>query len=328
MEGGCRNQREDAAVGGCRRGGARGGALSVHPGSRSTGTSKMAFVLLLWVLTLVTGGWAYVQGAPTGVRDPRPRVCLRRPVAVPAWRGPALRLRGGDGGGLTVGTNGARTASAGAAPVPVEGVKGADAGALEGEAAGTAVAERVLDVDELKMEAMRRLGASLRIGGSGTARRKFKNVRTGKADKVDDTKFQNTLKRLGINPLAEIEELTMFKENGGTMKFVSPKVLASVSSNTFVVQGTFTSTGPGGAPEKPAKPAAAAAPDDATAAKAKAPRVRKEKKPKEYLGGEEMEDEPQDADAVGAGGGVGGRGEGGGSEDMLDAVSGEGGNGG
>lgn len=109
----------------------------------------MAFVLLLWVLTLVTGGWAYVQGAPTGVRDPRPRVCLRRPVAVPAWRGPALRLRGGDGGGLTVGTNGARTASAGAAPVPVEGVKGADAGALEGEAAGTAVAERVLDVDEV-----------------------------------------------------------------------------------------------------------------------------------------------------------------------------------
>jgi len=111
----------------------------------------------------------------------------------------------------------------------------------------------------MKVEALRRLGASLRIGGPGTARRKFKVVRK-RAGKAEDVKFQNTLKRLGINPLAEIEELTMFKDNGATLRFTNPRVLASVSSNTFVVQGGFTETKPVGAaaPDATSVPAVAA----------------------------------------------------------------------
>ena len=127
-------------AGGCRPGGARRGALPVHRVSRGTGR---AFVLLLWVLTLVAGGSAYVGQDEA-----------RRPVAALVCRWPELRLRGG--GGPKVGTNGAGPGSPSArTPVQVkqaEGVKGADTVVVEGEVTGDTgaeVAERILDVDEV-----------------------------------------------------------------------------------------------------------------------------------------------------------------------------------
>ena len=47
-------------------------------------------------------------------------------------------------------------------------------------------------VDELKVEALRVIGAGLRRGGHGTARRKFQKVRK-QSSKADEAKFQVNL---------------------------------------------------------------------------------------------------------------------------------------
>jgi hypothetical protein len=44
-------------------------------------------------------------------------------------------------------------------------------------------------VDEMKIEALRAIGESLRRGGHGTARRKFKKIRK-QSSKADEAKFQ------------------------------------------------------------------------------------------------------------------------------------------
>merc|ERR1712217_993087 len=53
----------------------------------------------------------------------------------------------------------------------------------------------------------------------------------------DEKQMQAQLKRLGVNNIPGIEEVNMFKEDGTVIHFASPKVQASVSSNTFVVSG-------------------------------------------------------------------------------------------
>ncbi|EKX44590.1 hypothetical protein GUITHDRAFT_40281, partial [Guillardia theta CCMP2712] len=85
-------------------------------------------------------------------------------------------------------------------------------------------------------EALRKLGASLRIGGPGTSRRKFKNVRA-MSDKAEDAMFQGTLRKLGINQVPDIKEVQFVKEDGTCMVFSNPRVLANIGSNTFVCQG-------------------------------------------------------------------------------------------
>jgi hypothetical protein len=47
-------------------------------------------------------------------------------------------------------------------------------------------------VDEMKIEALRSIGASLRRGGHGTARRKFQKVRK-QSSKADEAKFQASI---------------------------------------------------------------------------------------------------------------------------------------
>merc|ERR1712203_480168 len=54
---------------------------------------------------------------------------------------------------------------------------------------------------------------------------------------ADEKQMQAQLKRLGVNNIPGIEEVNMFKEDGTVIHFASPKVQASVSSNTFVVSG-------------------------------------------------------------------------------------------
>lgn len=50
-------------------------------------------------------------------------------------------------------------------------------------------------MDEMKIESLRAIGASLRRGGHGTARRKFQKVRK-QSSKADEAKFQVSRKRL------------------------------------------------------------------------------------------------------------------------------------
>jgi nascent polypeptide-associated complex subunit beta len=68
-----------------------------------------------------------------------------------------------------------------------------------------------------------RLQQNVRIGGKGTARRKRKTVH--KTASGDDKKLQQTLKRLGVTNVPQIDEVNMFKDDGTVLHFTNPKGL-------------------------------------------------------------------------------------------------------
>jgi len=84
-------------------------------------------------------------------------------------------------------------------------------------------------------ERLKKLGATTRIGGKGTPRRKVKRApaRSG----GDDKKLQQTLKKLNVQPIQAIEEVNMFKSDGNVIHFSAPKVHAAVPANTFAIYG-------------------------------------------------------------------------------------------
>ncbi|CAI5734555.1 unnamed protein product [Peronospora destructor] len=81
----------------------------------------------------------------------------------------------------------------------------------------------------------------VRTGGKGSVRRKHKAAH--KTVTVDDMKLGGTLKRLGVTPIPGVEEVNLFKADGKVIHFQSPKVQASIASNTFAVSG-FSQTKP------------------------------------------------------------------------------------
>lgn len=70
-------------------------------------------------------------------------------------------------------------------------------------------------------ERLKKLGASSRIGGKGTPRRKMK--RAPQRSATDDKKLQQTLKKLNVQPIQAIEEVNMFKSDGNVIHFAAPK---------------------------------------------------------------------------------------------------------
>ena len=75
----------------------------------------------------------------------------------------------------------------------------------------------------------------VRTGGKGTVRRKHKAAH--KVTAADDKKLNATLKKLGVTPIPGVEEVNLFKADGQVIHFASPKVQASISSNTYAVSG-------------------------------------------------------------------------------------------
>jgi len=75
----------------------------------------------------------------------------------------------------------------------------------------------------------------VRTGGKGTVRRKKKAAH--KANGADDKKLSATLKKLGVTNIPGVEEVNLFKADGQVIHFASPKVQASIASNTFAVSG-------------------------------------------------------------------------------------------
>ncbi|KAL2885736.1 Nascent polypeptide-associated complex subunit beta [Ceratocystis lukuohia] len=97
-------------------------------------------------------------------------------------------------------------------------------------------------------ERLKKLGATARLGyvtrpatpftlpyGKGTPRRKAK--RTPQRSSADDHKLQATLKKLNTQPIANIEEVNMFKSDGNVIHFNQARVHAAVPSNTFAIYG-------------------------------------------------------------------------------------------
>lgn len=60
------------------------------------------------------------------------------------------------------------------------------------------------------------------LGGKGTVRRKI--VRKPKPSAAqDDKKLQGALKKLNVQPIAGVEEVNMFQEDGNVLHFTAPK---------------------------------------------------------------------------------------------------------
>lgn len=76
----------------------------------------------------------------------------------------------------------------------------------------------------------------VRTGGKGSVRRVKATVH--KAAAADDKRLMQSLKRMGCNQIPGIEEVNLFLNNGEVIHFESPKVQASIQSNTYVVSGT------------------------------------------------------------------------------------------
>jgi nascent polypeptide-associated complex subunit beta len=91
-------------------------------------------------------------------------------------------------------------------------------------------------IDQEKLAKLQRMAAGVRTGGKGSVRRKKKAAH--KAAPTDDKRLQSTLKRLQLNVLPNIEEVSIIRENGSVIHFKSPKVQAQISANTYVVSGT------------------------------------------------------------------------------------------
>ncbi|XP_076955054.1 basic transcription factor 3-like [Bidens hawaiensis] len=87
-----------------------------------------------------------------------------------------------------------------------------------------------MNVDKLK-----KMAGVVRIGGKGSVRRKKKVVHK---ITTDDKRLQNTLKRIGVNIIPQIEEVTIFKDDTIYIQFLNPKVEVPVPANTWVVSGS------------------------------------------------------------------------------------------
>lgn len=76
-----------------------------------------------------------------------------------------------------------------------------------------------------------------RIGGKGTQRRKVKASANKGGNASDDKKTGLQFKKMGLHPIPGIEEVNMFTENNEVIHFKDPKVMASLQSNTYGIQG-------------------------------------------------------------------------------------------
>merc|ERR1711976_422476 len=75
-----------------------------------------------------------------------------------------------------------------------------------------------------------------RTGGKGSMRRKKKAVHKS-ASGSDNKKISAMIKRLGCQPLQQIEQVNMFRDDGKVIHFANPKVQGSHSSSAYVISG-------------------------------------------------------------------------------------------
>mmetsp|Transcript_56772 Transcript_56772/g.65050 ORF Transcript_56772/g.65050 Transcript_56772/m.65050 type:complete len:168 (-) Transcript_56772:171-674(-) len=99
-------------------------------------------------------------------------------------------------------------------------------------AAHTAVDQKVVDA---RAKLAEKFGDSTRLGGAGTQRRKKKVV--AKTTVTSDKNLKGMIKKFNVQPVPDIAEVNMFKNDDTVIHFKHPEVLASIPSNTFVVCG-------------------------------------------------------------------------------------------
>lgn len=67
-----------------------------------------------------------------------------------------------------------------------------------------------------------KFGENVRLGGKGSIRRKKKVERKGTA--ADEKKLQGALKRLGVQPIPQFEEVNLFCDDNSVIHFTNPNV--------------------------------------------------------------------------------------------------------
>ncbi|KAG0171985.1 Nascent polypeptide-associated complex subunit beta [Apophysomyces sp. BC1034] len=87
----------------------------------------------------------------------------------------------------------------------------------------------------MNAEKLAQLQAQVRIGGKGTPRRKVKKV--VKSGSGDDRKLQSALQKLGVQPMAAVNEVNMFRDDGKVIHFNAPKIQAATNCNTYAIHG-------------------------------------------------------------------------------------------
>merc|ERR1719263_734095 len=81
-----------------------------------------------------------------------------------------------------------------------------------------------------------KFGSNNQLGGKGTQRR-TKKVVTAKAEVNEDKKFKATIKKFGMQPLSDIDEVNMFKDDNTVIHFKKPQASFSVRESLLVVTG-------------------------------------------------------------------------------------------
>lgn len=76
--------------------------------------------------------------------------------------------------------------------------------------------------------------AGVRLGGSGSQRRKFKS--THKAP-MSDAKLDSVMKKFNTQPIPDIAEVNMFTKDQKIISFQKPQVHASFQTQTMIVSG-------------------------------------------------------------------------------------------
>merc|ERR1712098_728610 len=93
-------------------------------------------------------------------------------------------------------------------------------------------------IPEEILEARRRLAEKAgdsRLGGAGSMRRKKKAQH--KVTVADDKKLSLALRKMNVNPLPDVEEANLFKDDNTVIHFQHPHIRASIRDNVFVIAG-------------------------------------------------------------------------------------------
>lgn len=85
-------------------------------------------------------------------------------------------------------------------------------------------------------EKLAKLQSQVRTGGKGTPRRKVMK-KPAKSGSKDDPKLASTLKQLNVQPIPDVESISMFKDDGKVLGFNAPRLNANIHANTFVISG-------------------------------------------------------------------------------------------
>merc|ERR1712166_332182 len=90
-------------------------------------------------------------------------------------------------------------------------------------------------IEENRLRLKEKFG-NTKLGGKGTQTRHAKNVH--KTTINSDSKLKSHLKKLGAQPLPDIAEVNMFKDDNTVMQFKKPEVHGSIPNQTMIVFGS------------------------------------------------------------------------------------------